>query len=180
MSPTPGNAKRRQRASTKAGLGSWDIELKLTRADLDAMPAGLRHQLLTYLETRMGHPESEEAGSRLERQQVAALLRELSFHKAGRSLRALLDCLAYDNDADAPTRQKLAAALPASDRMHVVRYINMLNRLAAKAAKTPDAQIARIQSDNGVYTADRTTRRWLRELLPGIERAGENEEPLWG
>ena len=171
--------KQRQRVSDEAGAGSWAIELKLTRADLDAMPAGLRHQLLAYLEGLARPTQDKTAGSRLERQQVAALLREISFHKLGRSLRALLDCLAYEDEASAPSRQKLAEALPTGDRPRLGRYIGVLNRLAAKAAKKPDFQLCCFQRRKGIYTADPATRRLLRDLLPGIERAGENEEPLW-
>lgn len=180
MSPNKRSTKRRQRASNKAGAGSWAIELKLTRADLDAMPPALRHQLLAYLEGLARPTGDEAAESRLDRRQVAALLREISFHKLGRSLRALLDRLAYDDDASAPSRQKLAEALPASDRARLGRYVVLLNRLAAKAGKQADLQLCRFQRSKGIYTADPTTRRLLRELLPGIERAGENEEPLWG
>lgn len=174
------STKQRRRASHKAGAGSGAIELKLTRAALDAMPAGLRHQLLAYLEGLARPTQGEAAASRLERPQLAALLREISFHKLGRSLRALLDRLAYDDEASAPSRQKLAAALPASDRPRLGRYVAVLNRLAARAAKKPDLQLCCFQRSKGIYTADPATRRLLRDLLPGIERAGENEEPLWG
>lgn len=178
MPPSKQGAKLRQRPSPKTGAGSWAVELKLTRADLDAMPPALRHQLLAYFEG-LTQPTAG-AGARLDRQQVAALLREISFHKLGRALRALLDCLAYDDDADAPSRHKLAEALPASDRPQLGRYVATLNRLAAKAAKKPGVQLCCFQRRRGIYTADPATRRALRDLLPGIERAGENEEPLWG
>ena len=180
MSHRVSNTKQRQRASENAEADSWAIELKLTRADLEAMPAGLRHQLLAYLE-RLARPEaSETAAARLERQHVATLLREISFHKLGRSLRALLDSLTYDDDASAPSRQKLAEALPASDRPRLGRYVAVLNRIAAKAAKEPGLQVCSFQRSKGIYTAHPGTRKLLRDLLPGIERAGENEEPLWG
>lgn len=171
--------KQRQRASNEAGAGSWAIELKLTRADLDAMPAGLRHQLLAYIEGLARPAENKAVASRLERQQVVALLREISFHKLGRSLRALLDHLAYDDEASAPNRQKLAEVLPTGDRPRLGRYIGVLNRLAAKVAKKPDLELCCFERRKGIYTADPQTRRLLRDLLPGIERAGENEEPLW-
>lgn len=164
----------------KAAKGSWDIELTLTRADLDAMPDELRHQLLAYLDQHPSPRRIEGTASRLERQQVAALLRETSFHKQGRPLRALLDRFAYDNDADAPTRQQLAHLLPAAGRARVGQYIAMLNHLAAKAAKDPKARLCSNPHGDTGYAVDPTTRRWLRELLPGIERAGEQEEPLWG
>lgn len=166
--------------AAKAGASSWQIEMKLTRADLDAMPSDLRRRLFAYLE---GLPRSEEsgtAGSRFERQDVAALLRDISFHRRGRSLRAILDRLTYDDEANPPSRLKLGEALSSTDRAKLGRYVALLNRLAAKAAKKRNTQLCRFHRGKNIYTAHSVTRRWLRELLPGIEHAGEQEEPLWG
>lgn len=166
--------------TAKAGASSWQIELKLTRSDLDAMPADLRRRLFAYLEGLQRPEEGEAAGSLFERQHVAALLRDISFHRRGRSLRALLDLLAYDDGSKPPSRLKLGEALPPSDRTQLGRYVALLNRLAAKAAKKRDVQLCRFHRGKNIYTVHPVTRRWLRELLPGIEHAGEQEEPLWG
>jgi hypothetical protein len=165
------------------------MELTLTRSDLDAMPAELRHQLLLYLEGRLRSrsprpkgsqaAETKTAESPLEQQHVAALLRDISFHRLGRPLRALLDRLAEDDAGSPLTRRKLAAALPAGEQPRLGRYIAMLNRLAAKAAKQPGLHLCRFVRGKGVYTIHPATRERLRELLPGIERAGDHEEPLW-
>lgn len=168
------------RNAAKAGGSSWQIELKLSRSDLDAMPSDLRRRLFAYLEGLPRSAESDAVGSQFERQDVAALLRDISFHPRGRSLRAILDRLTYDNEANPPSRQKLGEALPSADRAQLGRYVAVLNRLAAKAAKKRNVQLCRFDRGKKVYTAHPATRRWLRELLPGIEHAGEQEEPLWG
>ena len=171
------------RRSVKARPRSWDMELTLTRADLDAMPPKLRHQLLLYLEGRprlqvSPAAEYEPGASPLERQQVTALLRDISFHRLGIPLRALLDRLA-DDDGGPPTRQKLAAALPAGEQARLSRYIAVLNRLAAKVARQPGLRLCCFVRSKAAYAVHPTTRQWLRDLLPGIERAGQQEEPLW-
>ncbi|MGO8915080.1 MAG: hypothetical protein ACLQJR_04160 [Stellaceae bacterium] len=165
------------------------MELTLTRSDLDAMPPKLRHQLLLYLEGRPRSQgrrpqgsqatESKTAASPLERRQVAALLRDISFHRIGKPLRALLDRLAYDDTGRPPTRRKLAAALPTVERARLSQYVAVLNRLASKAAKQPGLRFCCFVRGKDTYAIHPATRQWLRELLPGIERAGKQEEPLW-
>jgi len=173
------NTKQRPRRSGVARAGSSDVELELTRADLEAMPGGLRHQLLVFVEERIGLAKGKAEPTLLERDQVAALLREISFHESGRQLRGLLDRLAYTDEDDAPTRQRFLETLPKRDRSQLDRYIATLNQLAAKVLNAPGAQLCCLQPRKGTYTADPRTRHHLRDLLPGIERAGENEEPLW-
>lgn len=173
----------------KAHRRSSGMELTLTRSDLDAMPSELRHQLLLYVEgrfqSRVPRPQASQtadrktAASPLERQHVAALLRDISFHRHGKPLRALLDRLAYDDAGSPPTRRKLAAALPPGEQARLGQYLAVLNQLAVKAAKQPDLHLCRFARGKGVYTIHSATRQWLRELLPGIERAGDQEEPLW-
>jgi len=165
------------------------MELTLTRSDLDAMPAKLRHQLLLFLEGRPKSPdrqakasraaESRFAASPLERRQVATLLRDISFHRLGRPLRALLDRLVFDDSGSPLARGKLAAALPRGERARLSQYIAALNRLAAKAAKRPGLRLCCFVRGEDAYAVHPATRQWLRDLLPGIERAGEQEEPLW-
>lgn len=153
------------------------------------MPPELRHQLLHYLEgrprSRGGRPhgsptaETKSAASPLDQRQVVALLRDISFHRLGRPLRTLLDHFAENETDSPPTRQKLAAALPRSEQSHLSRYVAVLNRLAAKAAGQPDLRLCCFVRGKGTYAIHPTTRRWLRDVLPGIEHAGEQEEPLW-
>ncbi len=179
--PTDKLAKRPSR--------SWDMELTLTRSDLDAMPPELRHQLLRYLEgksrSRSPRPKGSQAAegrnaeSPLEQQHVAALLRDISFHRFGKPLRALLHRLVYDDTGSPLTRRKLAAALPAGEQPRLGRYVAMLNRLAAKAAKQPGLHVCRFVRGKGIYAVHPATRQRLREILPGIERAGDHEQPLW-
>jgi hypothetical protein len=162
--------------------------LTLTQSDLDAMPSKLRDRLALYLKARARSRvpsakaslvEPKSAASPLNQQYVAALLRDMSFHRLGRRLHALLDRLAYDDTGSPPTRRNLAAALPARERPHLGRYVAMLNRLAAKAAKQPGLRLCRFVRSQGVYAIHPATRQVLRALLPGIKRAGEHEEPLW-
>jgi hypothetical protein len=162
--------------------------LTLTRSDLDAMPPKLRDQLMLYLEARSRSRsppgkgslvETKTSASPLNQQYVAALLRDTSFHRLGRPLHALLDRLAYGDTGSPPTRRNLAAALPANERPRLGRYVAMLNRLAAKAAKQPRLRLCRFVRSQGVYAIHPATRQALRALLPGIKRAGEHEEPLW-
>lgn len=165
------------------------MELTLTRSDLDAMPPKLRHQLLLYLEGRPRSQgrrphgsravESKTAASPLERRQVAALLRDISFHRLGKPLRALLDRLAYDDTGKPATRRRLAAALPTGERSRLSQYAAVLNRLAVEAAGQPGLRLCCFVRSKDTYTIHPATRQWLRDLLPGIERAGEREEPLW-
>lgn len=173
----------------KGRLRSWDMELTLTRSDLDAMPAKLRHQLLLFLE---GQPrlqgrqakasraaESQAAASPLAQREVATLLRDISFHRLGRPLRALLDRLAFDESGTLLTRRKLAAALPRGERARLSQYVGILNRLVAKAAKRPGLRLCSFVRGKDAYAIHPATRQLLRDLLPGIEHAGEREEPLW-
>ncbi len=176
-----GRAKHRPRSRA--------IELTLTQSDLDAMPAELRHPLLYYYETRLRARRrrlersrefrSKVTASPFDRQQVAALLRNISFHRLGRSLRRLLDRFSEADNGTPLTRPRLAAALPVPERKQVGRYMAVLNRLATKAAKKPGIHFCRFSPSKGVYSIHPTTRQWLRDVLPGIERAGANEEPLW-
>jgi len=162
--------------------------LTLTQSDLDAMPSKLRDQLALYLKARARSriPRAKASlaatkisASPLDQQYAAALLRDVSFHPLGKRLHALLDRLAYDDTGSPPTRRILAAALPARERPRLSRYVVMLNRLAAKAAKQSGLRLCRFVRSQGVYAIHPSTRQVLRALLPGIKRAGEHEEPLW-
>jgi hypothetical protein len=175
---------------TRAGNGpagrlrSWNLQLTLTRSDLDAMPAELRRQLLRYLEqgrapgargAKAQAARGKSPATPLERRQVTALLRDLSFHRQGKVLRRMLDRLALDDAG----RQKLATALPARDRARLGHYLALLNRLAAKAAGLRALRLCCFVRGEKAYVIHPTTRQHLRDLLPGIEHAGEQEEPLW-
>ena len=179
----------RKSAVRKAYPRPGIMTLTLTRSDLDAMPARLRRQLLLYLDGRPRsqgrQPRSRQAtegtvaASPLGRREVAALLRDVSFHRLGKPLRALLDRLAYDDAGSPPTRRMLASALPAGERDRLGRYVAMLNRLAAKMVKQSGSPVCCFTRGTDSYTLHPTTRRWMRDLLPGIEHAGNQQEPLW-
>lgn len=168
-----------RRSSATGRSGGWELELRLSRSDLAAMPADLRHRLLSYLESGDGTAPSTAKDVPLDKQQVTALLREISFHRHGRALRALLDRLAHDDRTKPPGRRKLAEALPRAERPELGRYVALLNRLAVKASKRRSLRFCRFERAEDVYRVHPVTRRWLRELLPAIERAGQQEEPLW-
>jgi len=157
------------------------MELRLTQSDLDAMPEALRRDLFNYLQVRCAQPgeAASDTGSSLGPAEVEALLREVSFHRLGTTLRKLLADLAYDEGAKPPTREKLAQALPPADRAQVGRYIAALNRLAVRAAKRSDVQLCLYHRRESAYTVHPLTRKALRDILPRIEHAGEHEEPLW-
>lgn len=114
----------------------------------------------------------------LDGRQIAALLRDVSFHRSGHTLRRLLDRLAAGS-ADTPVaRSRLATVLPASDRARLSRYVATLNRLATKTVRPARLPFCRARR-GGSYFIHPATRKALREILPAIERAGDREEPLW-
>lgn len=149
---------------------------KITGADLDAMPSGLRRALLRYLGERTSPLKVLTKDAPLDRKKTTALLREVSFDRSGRSLRRLLDCFARP---EPPTRRELAQALSAKEREKLGRHLARINRLSAKTTGDSDARLWHYRRAEGRYTIHPSTRKWLRQLLPGLEHAGEHEEPLW-
>ncbi|GEM_PF-6046788 len=120
---------------------------------------------------------NDAAAAPLDEEQVAALLRDISFHRRGRTLRRMLHRFAA-GDAGVPlSRPRLAAALPASHRAQLGRYIAILNRLAASATRPMARPFCRTL--RGGYVIHPKTRKGLRDILPAIERAGFREQPLW-
>lgn len=156
------------------------MQLLLTEKDLDRMPPELRQGLLLYLAgTPQPPPAAGVQATPLGRAQATALLREISFHRDGRALRALLKRLAYGEDREAPPRRRLAEALPKAAPALLARHLATLNRLTARIAKARSARLWRQRRADGAYTVHPATRQALRELLPVLARSGKAEEPLW-
>ena len=155
------------------------MQLVLTEKDLDRMPLELRQGLLLYL---AGTPPASAAGaqaSALARPQVTALLRDVSFHRDGKALHARLKRLAYGEESEAPSRRRLAEAVPKAAPQRLARHLATLNRLTARAAKTRGARLWRQRRADGAYAVHPATRQALRELIPLLARSGKAEEPLW-
>jgi len=156
------------------------MELVLSEADLERMPAELRHQLFLYLGRTMGPDEGDKAeGAPLTRQHVIAVLREVSFHRSGACLRVLLDRLSYSDAAKPPSKKRLTTAL-GENGAHLSRYVAALNRIAAKVTGHPGLKLCQYHEANDAYTAHAATRGVLQDLLAAIKASGKNEEPLWG
>jgi hypothetical protein len=156
------------------------MKLILSDGDLEKMPPDLRQSLILHLTGAQRPKESAVQGTTpFGRSQTAALLREASFDRDGRVLHALLKRLAYSEDAEAPGRDKLAAALPSKVQGNLGRYLATLNRLGSRAAKQRNAKLWRYRRAAKSYSVHPETRRMLRDLLPALERSGQGEEPLW-
>jgi len=156
------------------------MQLILSEADLEKMPPELRRNLLQYIsgaERATNGAEFETIP--LARAQATALLREASFHRDGKALHALLKKLAYREEAEPPTRQLLADALPDEARKSLQRHLATLNRLAARVAKQRGAKLWHYRRPADAYAVHPATRKALRDLLPVLARSGKSEEPLW-
>lgn len=154
------------------------MELVLTQADLDAMPAELRQELFLYLAGAGGGALGKTEGAVLSREQAIALLREVSFHRAGARLRAVLDRLAYSDAARPPSKKRMTDAL-GEDSVHLGGDLATLNRMTAKVMGYPGARLCKYDRTADAYTADAATREILRELLVTMKASGKLEEPLW-
>jgi hypothetical protein len=155
------------------------MELVLTQADLDVMPAELRLQLFTYLGRTRGPGELDHGeGELLSREQAIGLLREVSFHRAGARLRVLLERLVHDATAKPPSRKRMIEALE-EDGAQLGRYLATLNRITAKVTGRPDARLCEYQKAADAYRMHAETREILRDLLVTMKASGKQEEPLW-
>lgn len=155
------------------------MKLVLTQADLDAMPPELHQQLFQYLGGTRGGGELETAeAAALSREQAIALLREVSFHRAGARLRAVVDRLAYSEAARPPSKERMTETL-AEDGAHLGRYLATLNRLTAKVTGRSGAKLWTYDKATDAYTAHAATREVLRDLLLTMKASGKLEEPLW-
>lgn len=155
------------------------MELLLTQADLDQMPAALREQLFRYLAcVRAPGEPGPDAGAQLDRAQAIGLLREISFDPAGDRLRTLVERLAYGDAARPPTRKRLMEALE-EDSPHLARHLASLDRMTAKVTGRPGARLCAHGKINDSYTVPAATRKLLRELLATMKASGRGEEPLW-
>jgi hypothetical protein len=155
------------------------MELLLTQADLDRMPAALRDQLFVHLAGVHGPGEhGREAGTQLDREQATALLREVSFHPAGDSLWPLLEHLASGKGARPPTRERLMEALK-EDSPQLGRHLASLDRLTAKVIGRPGVRLCAHDRTDDSYAMHAATRQLVRELLATMNASGRKEEPLW-
>ena len=155
------------------------MELLLTQADLDAMPSDLREQLFSYLAGvwPAGEHHVPEVVV-LTREQATAVLREVSFHRAGARLRLLLERLAYLDGSRPPSRERLIEILE-EEGEHLGRYLGSLNRITAKVTGRPGARLCEHDKEADTYAVQAATRKLLRELLTTTKASGRREEPLW-
>ena len=155
------------------------MELVLSQADLDGLPAALREQLFRHLAgAHVRREGGTEAGAPLDREQAIALLREISFHRAGEHLRALLARLAYGEAARPPTRARLLEALEADGR-RLAHDLASLDRLVAKVTGRPGARLSDYDKATDSYAVHAATREALRDVLATMKASGRQEEPLW-
>ena len=155
------------------------MELVLSQADLDGLPAALREQLFLHLAgTHVRREGGTEAGAQLDREQVIAVLREISFHHAGEHLRALLARLAYGEAARPPTRARLMEALEV-DGPHLARDLASLDRMVTKVTGRPAERLSEYDKATDSYAVPAATRALLRDVLATMKASGKQEEPLW-
>jgi hypothetical protein len=168
------------------------MQLILTEADLAAMPASLRHDLLAYMATHRKVSRSVVARRRgadaestrleglavLDRSQAIALVRSVSFGRQLKGLHDLFEAFSYEKDGEAPGPERLARLLKVDDPRHLRRYFDAIKRLL-KPVTRDTARLARYSRRNGTYLVHPITRASLREVFAQLARSGEGEEPLW-
>jgi hypothetical protein len=156
------------------------MQLTLSEADFERMSPELRRSLLNYI----GGAERPKLAivpqpAPLDRSQATALLREISFHRDGKVLHAMVRRLAYKNETEPPTRHQLADALPSEAKERLPRHLAALNRIAGRLAKPRGAKLWRYRRAADAYVVHPATRKALRDLIPVLARSGKSEEPLW-
>jgi hypothetical protein len=155
------------------------MQLTLSERDLELMPPELRRQLFLYLgQVPPPHEGARGEATPLDRSQLIALLRDVSFHPDGRALHPLLEKLAYVEDDDAPSQEQLARAVP-GEQAKLAHYLAVLDRLVPRSASQPQARLWRYDRNSHRYRTHPTTRQILRDVLATLARSGEGEEPLW-
>lgn len=155
------------------------MQLTLSERDLELMPPELRRQLFLYLgQAQLPGEGADHEATPLDRSQVIALLRDVSFHPDGRALHALLEKFAYVEDSDAPSQERLAKAV-SGEEATLRHHLAVLNRLTPRAVNQSQARLWRYHRDSHRYAAHPATRQMLREVLPTLARSGKDEEPLW-
>jgi len=156
------------------------MQLILSETDLERMPPELRRSLLEFvIGVARAAVGVESETTSLARAQTAALLREVSFHRDGKMLRALLKRLADREETSPATRALLRDALPADSQKNLRRYLTTLNQLTARVTKHRGARLWHYRRSADVYAIHPATRKALHELLPVLARSGTAEEPLW-
>lgn len=159
----------------------------LTSADLDAMPPTLKRDLLAYFAsgssgTSAGASVEEPSADGLavlSRQQVVALVRDLSFGRRLRRSRDLLEALAYDDPGSAPTPERLLVAAGAKDTRQLHRELDRLQRLIQLVTHDPAAELTRPSKEDGTFVVHPLTRAVLRDVFAQLGRSGAGEEPAW-
>ncbi len=155
------------------------MQLILSERDLELMPPELRRRLFLYLGQAQPAGEAGDGeATPLDRSQVIALLREVSFHPDGQALHTLLEKFAYAEQSDAPSQERLAKAI-SGDEARLRHLLAILNRLTPRAAHQPHARLWHFHRDSHRYAAHPETRQILRDVLPTLARSGKDEEPLW-
>ena len=149
----------------------------LTSADFEMMPTGLRRDLLQYLLSPK--PGAAEGITILKREQLLALIRNVSFGRRTRQLHDLVAALAYEKDSEAPTKEQLIAALGLANARQLQRNLAELSRLVKRVTGDRTAELARYSKATGSYVVLPVAREILRNLLNQLARSGEGEEPLW-
>jgi hypothetical protein len=168
------------------------MQLILTETDFAAMPAALREDLISYLTTlRNAAPSgiakrertdavstNRESFAILDRAQVVALVRDVSFGHQLKGLHDLLAELSYEKEADAPGPERLGRLLKIDDPRRLRRYFDAIKRLL-KQVTGDTAPLARYSPHTRTYMVHPLTRQSLREVFAQLERSGEDEEPPW-
>lgn len=168
------------------------MQLTLTASDLAAMPIALRQELLDYLATRRKtlaataprrpRRSAEAAGFEglavLNRDQVVALLRSVSFGRDLKGLHDLLEALAYDKDVDAPEPTSLVRLLKLDDRRQLSRYLAAIKR-RLKSVTHDAVPLLRYSRHSAAYVVHPATRASLREVFAQMTRPSGGEEPPW-
>ena len=155
------------------------MELVLTEADLKLMPTELREQLLQYLAELVSASEPiTEKNLSLTRDQAAALLREISFHRSGADLHRVLAQLTRTGRTRFLSRKRMSEALRIDGKL-IGQYVTVLNQIAAKIAGSRDVRLFKYYKTRDSYAIEPSTRQLLRDVLKTMKASGKLEEPLW-
>jgi hypothetical protein len=154
------------------------MHITLSDADLAAMPAAVRQDLLERL-LRGGTvgaeivARDEEGRVVLDEAQAFALVRHVSFGRRHRPLHDLLRVLAREPAAAAPLPQ-----LGSIDERQLQRRVQILDRLVQLVTRDRKARLVAAVAGGG-FAVHRQTRIVLRDIFDRLDRSGVQEEALW-